>query len=91
MKRNFIIAAAQAVLGMTTAIERRENTRICAVPADGQAKFSVRVGEFMFVARGTENHFCYRLPADRRLKTIMCRRKSVWSALAAKGWPTPKR
>jgi len=53
--------------------------------------FSVRVGEFMFVARGTENHFCYRLPADRRLKTIMCRRKSVWSALAAKGWPTPKR
>ena len=35
MKRNFIIAAAQAVLGMTTAIERRENTRICEVPADG--------------------------------------------------------
>lgn len=61
MKRNFIIAAAQAVLSMTTAIERRENTCICEVPADGQAKFSyrisVRVGEFMFAARGTENHF----------------------------------
>lgn len=43
MKRNFIIAAAQAVLSMTTAIERRENTCICEVPADGQAKFSYRI------------------------------------------------
>lgn len=95
MKRNFIIAAAQAVLGMTTAIERRENTRICAVPADGQAKFSYRIfgtcRRIYVCGAGYGKSFCYRLPADRRLKTIMCRRKSVWSALAAKGWPTPKR
>lgn len=85
MKRNFIIAAAQAVLSMTTAIERRENTCICAVPADGQAKFSYRIfgtcRRIYVCGAGYGKSFLLQVACRPKVKKLSCAEENRFGQL----------